>query len=82
MLYTCRPLHLTASLVDLPELTAILLEAGAKVDPPNNMHATPLFNACKSNNLFAAKFLLEKGTKVRQWMAMPSSRTHSARGCM
>lgn len=56
---------MTASLVHLPELGELLLNAGASVDPRNNALTTPLFSACKCNNLFLAKILIDRGKA--QW---------------
>ena len=56
-----RPLHLLAPLLHLPELGGILLEAGATVDTRNDALETPLTCACRANNLFLARVLIEKG---------------------
>ncbi len=56
-----RPLHLLGPLLHLPELGDILLEAGASVNARNNALNTPLAIACRANNPFLARILVENG---------------------
>lgn len=56
-----RPLHLSASLVNDPEITYLLLDHGAKVDLRNSSQSTPLIEACKANNLTIVRKLIESG---------------------
>ena len=55
---------MAAGLTDHPEVVEVLLEAGADPDTTNSTLATPLIIACQTNNLFAARALLSKGTHV------------------
>ena len=57
----CRPLHLSATLVNVPEITYLLLDHGAEVDTRNTNEATPLFAACKANNPTIASKLIDCG---------------------
>ena len=57
----CRPLHLSARHVDLPELTTLLLSSGAHVTSVNTSFLTPLSVACKANNPAVATQLIDKG---------------------
>lgn len=60
-LYTHRPLHLSAALVDVPEITHLLLDHNAEIDARNSSQSTPLFAACKANNPGIASALIEGG---------------------
>ena len=57
----CRPLHLSAALANIPEITYLLLDHGANIDARNSNQSTPLFAACKANNPDIASKLIEKG---------------------
>ncbi len=57
----CRPLHLAARHVDLPEITTLLLTSGANVNSLNSSLLTPLSVACKANNPAVAIQLIDKG---------------------
>lgn len=66
----CRPLHLVAPLVHLPELCELLLQAGALLDSKNSQLSTPLMDACKENNLFMARILIGKGEWLMGFLGM------------
>ena len=57
----CRPLHLSAALVNVPEITHLLLTHDAKIDARNSAQSTPLFAACKANNPGIASKLIDRG---------------------
>lgn len=59
--HICRPLHLSAALVNVPEITHLLLTQGAEIDARNCAQSTPLFAACKANNPGIASKLIENG---------------------
>ena len=59
--HLCRPLHLSAALVNVPEITHLLLTHGAEIDAQNSTQSTPLFAACKANNPGIASKLIESG---------------------
>ena len=59
--HLCRPLHLSAALVNVPEITHLLLTQGAEIDARNHAQSTPLFAACKANNPGIASKLIENG---------------------
>ena len=59
--HLCRPLHLSAALINVPEITHLLLTQGAEIDTRNFAHSTPLFAACKANNPGIASKLIENG---------------------
>ncbi len=52
---------MSAALVSLPEISELLLEAGADVMALNSTQSTPLFSACKANNPILAQKLIERG---------------------
>ena len=55
-------LHLSANLIHLPELTDLLIAAGADVNINDKAKMTPLFYACQVDNFYAASTLLKHGT--------------------
>lgn len=59
--YPCSLLHLAVSLVNLHEITNLLLNCGADVHCLDLCHQTPLFSACQNNNLYAAAQLIRRG---------------------
>ena len=59
--HLCRPLHLSAALVNVPEITLLLLTQGAEINAKNRTQSTPLFAACKANNPGIASKLIENG---------------------
>ena len=65
----CRPLHLSAALVNVPEITHLLLTHGAEIDARNNAQSTPLFAACKANNPGIASTLIESGQSCSRLVA-------------
>ena len=52
--------------MNIPEITYLLLDHGANIDPRNNSQSTPLFAACKANNPDIASKLIEKGYTLVQ----------------
>eukprot|EP00731_Ephydatia_muelleri_P024128 Em0016g399a len=60
-----RPLHLSSSLLMLPEITGLLLEAGADLNARNKQGFTPLFVACQVNNPYVANQLIVRGADYK-----------------
>ncbi|XP_019852908.1 PREDICTED: uncharacterized protein LOC100641129 isoform X2 [Amphimedon queenslandica] len=54
-------LHLSATLIHLPELTDLLIAGGADVNITDKAKMTPLFSACQVDNFYAASTLLKHG---------------------
>jgi len=59
-------LHLVSCHIDLLEIMQLCLDNGCKVDAINTEQWTPLFFAIKSNNLIAARLLIERGASLKQ----------------
>lgn len=56
-------LHLVSCHIDLVEIMQLCLDNGCNVDALNTEQWTPLFFAIKSNNLIAARLLIERGKR-------------------